>query len=43
MDFKAILTTCPSCGVGCNLVLQGLDGQIIGTLPVGAVHLAKAA
>jgi hypothetical protein len=43
MDFKSILTTCPYWGVGDNLVRQGLEGQIIGTLPVAAVHLGKAA
>ena len=33
MDYQSVLTTCPYCAVGCNLVLQVLDGQIIGTLP----------
>jgi len=33
MDFRTVLTTCPYCAVGCNLLLQVLDGQIIGTLP----------
>ena len=33
MDFRSVLTTCPYCAVGCNLLLQVLDGQIIGTLP----------
>jgi predicted molibdopterin-dependent oxidoreductase YjgC len=33
MEFQSVLTTCPYCAVGCNLVLQVLDGQIIGTLP----------
>jgi predicted molibdopterin-dependent oxidoreductase YjgC len=33
MEYQSVLTTCPYCAVGCNLVLQVLDGQIIGTLP----------
>ena len=33
MDLRFVLTTCPYCGVGCNLILQVLEGQIIGTLP----------
>lgn len=33
MDLRFVLTTCPYCAVGCNLILQVLDGQIIGTLP----------
>ncbi len=33
MDFRSVLTTCPYCGVGCNMVLQVLDGKIISTLP----------
>jgi len=33
MEFKNILTTCPYCAVGCNMVLQVLDGEVVGTLP----------
>jgi predicted molibdopterin-dependent oxidoreductase YjgC len=33
MEFQSVLTTCPYCAVGCNLVFQVLDGRIIGTLP----------
>lgn len=33
MEFKNVLTTCPYCAVGCNMVLQVLDGEVIGTLP----------
>jgi predicted molibdopterin-dependent oxidoreductase YjgC len=33
MEFKNVLTTCPYCAVGCNMVLQVLDGEIVGTLP----------
>lgn len=33
MDFRSVLTTCPYCGVGCNLFLQVLDGKIFGILP----------
>jgi predicted molibdopterin-dependent oxidoreductase YjgC len=34
MDFRSVLTTCPYCGVGCNLLLQVLDGKIFSTLPL---------
>jgi formate dehydrogenase alpha subunit len=34
MEFRSVPTTCPYCGVGCNLLLQVLDGEIIGTLPL---------
>ena len=33
MEFKTVLTTCPYCAVGCNILLQVLDGEIVGTLP----------
>jgi predicted molibdopterin-dependent oxidoreductase YjgC len=33
MDFRSVLTTCPYCAVGCNMLLQVLDGQVVGTLP----------
>jgi predicted molibdopterin-dependent oxidoreductase YjgC len=33
MDFRFVLTTCPYCAVGCNLILQVMDGKIVGTFP----------
>lgn len=33
MEFKTVLTTCPYCGCGCGLLLEVLDGRLIGTLP----------
>jgi formate dehydrogenase alpha subunit len=33
MGFKTVLTTCPYCGCGCGLLLEVLDGKLIGTLP----------
>ena len=33
MEFKTVLTTCPYCGCGCGLLLEVLDGKVIGTLP----------
>ncbi len=33
MDFKTVLTICPYCGCGCGLLLEVLDGKVIGTLP----------
>ena len=31
MEYQSVLTTSPYGAVGCNLVLQVLDGKIIGT------------
>ena len=33
MEFGTVLTTCPYCGCGCGLLLEVLDGKVIGTLP----------
>ena len=33
MEFKTILTTCPYCGCGCGIVLEVLDGKLVGALP----------
>jgi len=33
MEFKTVLTTCPYCGCGCGMVLEVLDGRLVGTLP----------
>ena len=34
MDFHTVNTTCSYCGCGCGMLLEVLDGSIIGTLPV---------
>jgi len=33
MEFKTVLTTCPYCGCGCGIVLEVLDGKLVGALP----------
>ncbi|SPD75516.1 Formate dehydrogenase subunit alpha (fragment) [uncultured Desulfobacterium sp.] len=33
MDYKFVKTTCPFCGCGCQMLLEVLDGRLIGTLP----------
>jgi len=33
MDYHSVQTTCPYCGVGCNLELQVVDGRLTGVLP----------
>ncbi len=33
MKYETILTTCGYCGCGCGLLLEALDGKIVGTLP----------
>ncbi len=34
MKYETILTTCTYCGCGCGLLLEVLDGQVVGTLPL---------
>jgi predicted molibdopterin-dependent oxidoreductase YjgC len=34
MDYRFVQTTCPFCGCGCQMLLEVLDGQLIGTLPL---------
>jgi predicted molibdopterin-dependent oxidoreductase YjgC len=34
MDYKFIRTTCPHCGCGCQMLLEVLDGKLIGTNPL---------
>ena len=33
LNYETVLTTCTYCGCGCGLLLQVLDGEVIGTLP----------
>jgi predicted molibdopterin-dependent oxidoreductase YjgC len=33
VNFETVLTTCTYCGCGCGLLLEVLDGEVIGTLP----------
>jgi len=33
LSYETVLTTCTYCGCGCGLLLQVLDGEVIGTLP----------
>ncbi len=33
MEYHSVQTTCPYCGVGCNLELQVVDGRLSGVLP----------
>lgn len=33
MDLNFVRTTCPYCGCGCELLLEVLDGKLVGTLP----------
>ena len=34
MDFRTVYTTCSYCGCGCGMLLEVLDGEVVGTLPV---------
>jgi predicted molibdopterin-dependent oxidoreductase YjgC len=33
VNYETVLTTCTYCGCGCGLLLEVLDGEVIGTLP----------
>jgi predicted molibdopterin-dependent oxidoreductase YjgC len=33
LDFHCERTVCPYCGAGCHLLLEVLDGKLVGTLP----------
>ncbi len=34
MDHRFVQTTCPHCGCGCQMLLEVLDGKLIGTHPL---------
>lgn len=34
MDYRHVRTTCPHCGCGCQLLLEVLDGKLVGTSPL---------
>jgi predicted molibdopterin-dependent oxidoreductase YjgC len=34
MDFRTVNTTCSYCGCGCGILLEILDNDVIGSLPV---------
>ena len=34
MDYRVVSTTCSYCGVGCGLLLEVMDDQVISTLPI---------
>lgn len=34
MDFRTVFSTCSYCGCGCGVLLEVLDGEVVGTLPV---------
>jgi len=33
MNFRSVATICPYCGCGCGMILEVLDGELIGILP----------
>jgi len=33
MNFRSVTTICPYCGCGCGMILEVLDGELIGILP----------
>jgi len=40
MELDYVPTTCPYCGCGCGLLLEVLDGKVIGSLPI-KTHLVS--
>ncbi len=33
MEYQTVRTTCTYCGTGCGVLLEVLDGEVVGTLP----------
>jgi len=33
MEYRTVLTTCTYCGTGCGLLLEVMDGEVVGVLP----------
>lgn len=33
LNYETVLTTCTYCGCGCGLLLEVMDGEVVGTLP----------
>jgi len=33
LSYETVVTTCTYCGCGCGLLLEVLDGKVVGTLP----------
>ena len=33
MEYRTVPTTCTYCGCGCSLLLEVIDGMVVGTLP----------
>ena len=34
MEYTCIRTTCPYCGCGCQMLLEVMDGRLVGTMPL---------
>ena len=34
MEYNCIRTTCPYCGCGCQMLLEVMDGRLVGTMPL---------
>ena len=43
MNYEFVRTTCPHCGCGCQMLLEVLDGKLVGTTPLktGAMNEGK--
>ena len=39
MDYKFVRTTCPFCGCGCQMLLEAMDGKLVGTLPLKGARM----
>lgn len=39
MDYRFVRTTCPYCGCGCQMLLEVLDGELIGTMPLKTAQM----
>ena len=41
MEYNFIQTTCPHCGCGCQMLLEVLDGRLVGTSPVKTAQMNR--
>ena len=39
MNYEFVRTTCPFCGCGCQMLLEVMDGKLVGTLPLKGAQM----
>ena len=41
MNYQFVRTTCPFCGCGCQMLLEVMDGRLIGTMPLKTASMNR--